>query len=162
MEKSKHQEVEVQITPMLDMAFQLLTFFILTYHPVPVEGQFNMNLLPAAPVLDTNAQTAPSDAPANPELPAALRTMTTVLRAGPSGQLGKITIGEVEVIGLKELQAKVHEAKSDTNAPFDQALIRADPALRYEELIKVIDVFTQEKIDKISFAELDANSGAAL
>ncbi len=42
------EEPTVQIAPMLDMAFQLLTFFILTYHPMPTEGQFVMNLLPAA------------------------------------------------------------------------------------------------------------------
>src|SRR3954469_12161039 len=104
METMKRQEVEIQITPMLDMAFQLLTFFILTYHPAPTEGQFNMNLLPAAPVLDANAQPAP-DTPVNPNdpIPAALRTMTTTLRAGPSGEIGKITIGEVDVIGLKDL-----------------------------------------------------------
>src|SRR6516164_148323 len=32
-------EVELPITPMLDMAFQLLAFFILTYHPSALEGQ---------------------------------------------------------------------------------------------------------------------------
>ena len=37
------------IAPMLDMAFQLLTFFVLTYHPAPQEGQFVMNLLPPQP-----------------------------------------------------------------------------------------------------------------
>ena len=26
-------EVDIPVTPMLDMAFQLLTFFIFTYHP---------------------------------------------------------------------------------------------------------------------------------
>ena len=52
MKKSKAAEVEVQITPMLDMAFQLLTFFILTYRPAPAEGQFSMNLLPAQAVAD--------------------------------------------------------------------------------------------------------------
>ena len=48
--------VEVPITPMLDMAFQLLTFFILTYHPMPVEGQFVMNLLPAQPATQMEAE----------------------------------------------------------------------------------------------------------
>ncbi len=27
------------ITPMLDMSFQLLSFFILTFRPMPTEGQ---------------------------------------------------------------------------------------------------------------------------
>jgi len=37
-------EVNLPITPMLDMAFQLLTFFIFTYHPSGMEGQMEMNL----------------------------------------------------------------------------------------------------------------------
>ena len=32
------------ITPMLDMSFQLLSFFILTFHPMPTEGQLSINL----------------------------------------------------------------------------------------------------------------------
>ena len=40
-------EVELPITPMLDMAFQLLAFFILTYHPSALEGQIRL-ALPAA------------------------------------------------------------------------------------------------------------------
>ena len=50
MDKKAKVEAQpnVPIAPMLDMAFQLLTFFVLTYHPAPAEGQFVMNLLPAA------------------------------------------------------------------------------------------------------------------
>ena len=35
---------------MLDMAFQLLTFFILTFRTVPVEGQINLRLPPPKPI----------------------------------------------------------------------------------------------------------------
>ena len=44
--------------------------------------------------------------------------------------------------------------------PFEQALIQADPALKYEELLKVVDIYSSLKITKISFAELEP--GAAL
>ncbi len=47
LEKTRAESVAVPVTPMLDMAFQLLTFFILTYQPMPSEVQFSMNLLPA-------------------------------------------------------------------------------------------------------------------
>ena len=46
------QPPDVPITPMLDMAFQLLTFFVLTYRPAPAKVQFGMKLLPAARHLD--------------------------------------------------------------------------------------------------------------
>lgn len=41
-------EVAIPITPMLDVAFQLLAFFILTYNPFSLEGQVNLSL-PANP-----------------------------------------------------------------------------------------------------------------
>jgi biopolymer transport protein ExbD len=160
MKRSKQQEVEVQITPMLDMAFQLLTFFILTYHPSPIEGQFSMNLLPAAPVIDMNApETETKEAQSNEALPAALRTMTTSLHAGPGGTLGRVNVGDLEVQGMKELEAKLRQILSDKNLPFDQALIQADPDLRYDELMKVINIYSDLKITKISFAELTDTGG---
>ena len=40
------EEVELNLAAMLDMAFQLLTFFILTFKPAPVEGQITLRLRP--------------------------------------------------------------------------------------------------------------------
>ncbi len=39
-------EADLPITPMLDMSFQLLSFFIMTFHPTPTEGQIAMTLPP--------------------------------------------------------------------------------------------------------------------
>lgn len=36
--------INVPITPMLDMSFQLLSFFILTFRPMPTEGQLSIGL----------------------------------------------------------------------------------------------------------------------
>jgi biopolymer transport protein ExbD len=156
LKRRKHEEVEIQITPMLDMAFQLLTFFIMTYHPAPAEGQFSMNLLPAAPQLNLDAAPTDANAPADPNVPAALRTMKTTLYAAADGTLGRVTVGEVEVQGMEQLRAKLQEILSDKTLPFDQALIQADPQLKYEELVKVVDVFSKLDITKISFGEIEA------
>ena len=37
-------EPDLPITPMLDMSFQLLAFFIMTFRPAPLEGQIAMTL----------------------------------------------------------------------------------------------------------------------
>lgn len=149
-------EVEIQVAPMLDMAFQLLTFFILTYRPSPLEGQFSMNLLPAAPAIDMSAE-APSEAePTTADVPTALRTLTTSLYARPDGTIDRIVLGEVELADLEELRGRLKEITKDKTLPFDQALIQAAPDLSYTELIKVIDVFAGPEINitKISFGEL--------
>src|SRR5947207_9141162 len=44
---SEHVEPDLPITPMLDMSFQLLSFFIMTFKPAPTEGQIAMSLPPA-------------------------------------------------------------------------------------------------------------------
>src|SRR5687768_13663227 len=106
---------------MLDMAFQLLTFFILTYHPAPSEGQFAMNLLPAAPALDMNAP-APTEAPTGPtDLPAAVRTLTTTLRAAPSGALASIRIAENEPMAdIEALREQARAIFGNKELPFEQ------------------------------------------
>src|SRR5580692_3584068 len=50
--KRDQGSVEMNLAAMLDMAFQLLTFFILTFRPAPIEGQLALNMPP--PVAQTN------------------------------------------------------------------------------------------------------------
>src|SRR5581483_4942623 len=47
---------DLPITPMLDMSFQLLAFFIFTFRPAPTEGQ----LLLALPKVEGGESAAPS------------------------------------------------------------------------------------------------------
>ncbi|WP_435006797.1 ExbD/TolR family protein [Tundrisphaera lichenicola] len=153
-------EIEIPITPMLDMAFQLLTFFILTYKPAPIEGQFSMNLLPAQAATEISKEQPKEEA--TPSLDAELRTLKTVLRAGELGQLGEVTLADNPVADLVELKKELEVFVNDPNVVFDQALIRVDPQLKYSELVKVIDVFASLKpkpLTKISFAELDPSGG---
>ena len=48
--------VEMNLAAMLDMAFQLLSFFILTFRPAPIEGQLSLNLPPPVPVTKVDQQ----------------------------------------------------------------------------------------------------------
>jgi biopolymer transport protein ExbD len=136
----KSEGPEVPITPMLDMAFQLLTFFVLTYKPAPSEGQFVMNLLPPQPATAISAE-APSDKPSD-TLPATLRTLPTVLKAGPGGRLDQIVVGETPLAtDTKALEAELDKYLSDPDLPFEQTLLRVDPRLRYSEFIRVVNAF---------------------
>ena len=152
-------EIEIPITPMLDMAFQLLTFFILTYHPSPSEGQFSMNLLPPAAVTEITKE-QPKDSSAT--LDATLRTLTTILKAGESGALAEVVLADRPIQDMDQLKTELEGFVNDPILSFDQALIKVDPHLKYSELIKVIDVFSSLKpkpLTKLSFAELTSNEG---
>jgi biopolymer transport protein ExbD len=152
--KRKRDEVEIPITPMLDMAFQLLTFFVLTFKPAPTELQFVMNLLPSQPAIPVGTDPPPPEDAASDELPAGLRTLPTLLRAGAGGTLGRVTLGERDIQGMDALQQELGLILNDPTLPFDQALIKVDADLKYSELMQVIDVFSKLKVTKISFAEL--------
>lgn len=91
------------ITPMLDMAFQLLAFFVMTYHPHAAEGHIDGKLLPpkAAVKGPENSKpkddTAPSTEP-DPEGDA----LVVVVKAMPRGQVeGKLQEGDPTRIQLK-------------------------------------------------------------
>jgi hypothetical protein len=123
---------------------------------MPTEGQFSMNLMPAAPATDFREQAAAEAAPANDSVPAALRTLPTVLRAGQGGVLGRVTLGEQEIEGMDALKAELKLILQDPTLPFDQALITVDPKLKYSELMQVINVFSSLKVTKIAFGEISA------
>src|SRR6516162_7374228 len=55
-------EVELPITPMLDMAFQIMIFFIVTYHPSALEVHIDGNLLPP-PSLAKKPRDMPTEKP---------------------------------------------------------------------------------------------------
>jgi biopolymer transport protein ExbD len=45
----KNEKVEIPMTPMIDIVFQLLVFFIMTFKIVSQEGDFNIKMPLAAP-----------------------------------------------------------------------------------------------------------------
>jgi biopolymer transport protein ExbD len=157
--KKVQEEVNIPITPMLDMAFQLLTFFVLTYRPSPTEIQYGMNFMPAAPATDFRAKAEAAPTEANDNIPASLRTLPTILHADPGGTLGRVLLGENEIQGMDALKRELEVILKDPSLPFDQALIKFDPELKYEELMKVINVFHSLKVTKVSFAQLTAADG---
>jgi biopolymer transport protein ExbD len=159
----KAKEPEVPITPMLDMAFQLLTFFVLTYRALPTEGSIVMSFIPAQPATAMSAET-PSDKPSD-SLPVSLRTLPTILRAGAGGSLREIQVGEQTIdTDPVALERELDKYFQDPNLPFDQTMLKVDPTLKYSELMKVINAFMNafvhaKKEPKLSFDELTSSEG---
>jgi biopolymer transport protein ExbD len=151
------------VAPMLDMAFQLLTFFVLTYKPAPAEVQYTMNLLPPQPATSITSE-APTDKPSD-NLPASLRTLPTILRAGEGGRLAQIMVGETPIpTGTKELELELDKYFKDPDLPFDQTMLKVDPRLKYSELMKVMNAFMNaflhaNKPPNITFEELVPGEG---
>jgi biopolymer transport protein ExbD len=165
--RRKQNEVELNLAAMLDMAFQLLAFFILTFKPSPVEGQISLHMPPAKPVANVNAEKQAGENVTDISPVAGLDTIVISLFSTPSGDLTSMAVGEQNVATQKELDARLRTIFKDPGSPFDQVIIQVDSALRYEELMQVVDICTRQtlasgqKLSKLSFVELPHDGSAA-
>jgi biopolymer transport protein ExbD len=162
--RRKHRsqsEVELNLAAMLDMAFQLLAFFILTFRPPPLEGQIALRLPPPQATVVVKEGEAAGSNVENKNPLEGMNTLTISVSADPkSGSITGLRVGESPVAGIAALDGRLKELFSDQGNPFDQVIIQVSDSCRYEELMKIIDVCTHQtlpggkKLSKLSFVEL--------
>ena len=148
-------EVVLPITPMLDMAFQLLTFFIFTYRPSALEGHMDLTL-PAAGEARAAApeDVDPSTSDTELQLPS---EVTIVLKGAPdgSGVLEKLVMeqraGNTPLANLDELVKFLQKARGElTNQ--DDVKIQADSKLKYRYVMEVMDLCMKAGFRNVGFA----------
>jgi biopolymer transport protein ExbD len=153
-------EVELNLAAMLDMAFQLLAFFILTFRPSPVEGQIILRLPPPSPVVDPQAKEKAGSDLSNENPPIGVETLTISAFSNDQGRIDTLTVGSVPVKGVAGLDTHLKRILTDEANTFEQIIVQVGSKLRYEELMSVVDVCTRQKlangepITKLSFMEL--------
>ncbi len=157
-----HHEVELNLTAMLDLAFQLLAFFILTFRPLPFEGNVSLHLPPPQPVTRTDGgEKAGADA-SNTNPLEGLNTLVVTVLAEPDGRIGGLAVAGTSVPGISGLRTTVKSILSDPTNAFDQLVIQVSSDLSYQALMDVLDVCVDqqlsngEKLTKLSFVELAA------
>lgn len=157
--------VEMNLAAMLDMAFQLLTFFILTFRPAPIEGQLALNLPPPVPL--TNVESAGPGGEASPDT-LAMETLHLHITADEQGDVHTLNVeaipllkGPFDEASGQRLNQKLKALFGVQQIPFDRIQIDVDGRLRYGELMKVIDVCQRQKLpdgspmQRISFTEIE-------
>ena len=159
------QEVELNMASMLDMAFQLLTFFILTFRPPPLEGQISLRLPPAKMVANPTGKNEAGNQDKTPVDIKGVNTLTITVSAKKDGDIdfdnNSTGVGNQPVTSLAELSAKLQGILKNPDSPFEQVIVQSSPGLRYGELMQVVNVCTrqkfpdgQKKLDKLSFEEM--------
>src|ERR1700685_3159868 len=93
---SGDEEVELNLAAMLDMAFQLLTFFTLTFKPAPVEGQISLRMPPPQPLANANA-TKQAGATDSKDPVQGFNTLAIILATDDTGRLTHIYVAQQEV-----------------------------------------------------------------
>ena len=151
------------VTPMLDMAFQLLAFFIMTYHPPAREAAIDGTLKPAS----NYTTKGPQEGGPDPVIKLKLRI---VVQATPGGLPQSITLlkpplreikvaavntkGDVQVEfaeALKKLTAALAQSAKDVESKEMELEIDAARALRYGYFIAVREVAEWSGFKKIGF-----------
>jgi len=126
------EKIDINMTPMIDVVFQLMAFFLMTFKVSTVEGDFNLKL----------PKDERSAGPANTQV----EMIDVILKAKPDGDLLYVQIGGKAPFGgglrgfadlTTQVALKVKQAReADQEVPEIQ--IDADDNLRYENIISTI------------------------
>ena len=174
--RRSNEDVELNVTAMLDMAFQLLAFFVLTFKPPPGEDQIYLKLPPAQPVAGMRGtQAAGADETKDPKDVKTTKSLTVQLDDGGSGAISAVQVGIPDVamkpVPYNELERELRGyfkakeenetsgQKGNAQGDYEQVVINASPTLRWEEVMKVIDLctkFTTVKGDKLPAVSLSS------
>jgi biopolymer transport protein ExbD len=155
--KNDDPGVVLPITPMLDMAFQLLAFFIFVYHPSDLEGQMELNL----PDKKEAAAEEPPDKPqpAGMDEPQVEADISVILRTQHDGQrdgeISQILIregpDEVPVENTDALLKQLTERRSKL-ANKEGIKLQGDGRLKWAKIVSIMDVCRKAGFRDVGFA----------
>jgi biopolymer transport protein ExbD len=129
-------KIELQMTPMIDIVFQLNIFFLFTFKIILPEGDFNIRMPSAAAARATEISES---------LP-----MTLVMKAGPSGELAELGLAGRSFgnrpDAFAQLHAQIRGMVDDAGGPGTasdlEVEIDADFDLHYEYVMRAITAVT--------------------
>ncbi len=159
---SKHRsttdfvEPDLPITPMLDMCFQLMAFFIFTFRPAPTEGQIAMSL----PKVEGGANALPNIDNDQPD------AFLVRVEAASNGTIAKITVTKKEDIEtrpidlgadlnayLKEMKSRHETARGDKSKA--KVSLEIQENLLQEYVVALLDVSLRAGFTNIAPVPLD-------
>jgi biopolymer transport protein ExbD len=152
-------EPNLPVTPMLDMAFQLLAFFVMTYHPSDLEGQMELSLPSEAISQAQDKEDIKTDAQVDKDQELKLAANITVI---VRTQRDNVNTGLISGIALQDDAGtspvdtldKLREELKSRHATVENKeniKIQADSKLKWEEVISVMDACQQAGFKNISF-----------
>ncbi len=155
------EDVELNVASMLDMAFQLLAFFIMTFRPPPNEGAIALRMPLPHPigVPATGPTTCGGGVGGDVQT---VKTLTIELRSR-GGALDAIRVGVPSRTEMTEVAFNQLDGKLSTflqgSLGFEQVLIMAAPNLHWGEVMRVAEVCSNQRLsDGSKLAKLNFRS----
>ncbi|HKI33924.1 MAG TPA: biopolymer transporter ExbD [Gemmataceae bacterium] len=168
--KGINSKVQMPITPMLDMSFQLLFFFLLNYHPAALEGQMDLALPTekpklikdnlAKPLEDEVGEDEPPKVPPevtvlvkanvgdDPEIAGQISQISVQLQEGPT-PIQQEGVSTDQLLNLlTEHLKKVRETLGNQN----DVVMKAERRLKWQYVVRVRDACQKAGFTNAHFA----------
>jgi biopolymer transport protein ExbD len=154
--RGNDEKLEMNMTPMIDVCFQLIIFFMLSLRLYSAEGDFSIKMPLYAP-----REGVPDDRQTPP--------VKVRLHADPKGNLAGIVMGQRKVSSFKELQQNIRDIAGLDRGPAGssgntEVELDCDYNLKYSYVVDVLTAISgylsEDKhtivrlIDKIKFAPI--------
>jgi biopolymer transport protein ExbD len=144
------EKVDIQMTPMIDIVFQLMAFFLMTFKVASVEGDFNLKL----PKAERSAGAANTQS----------EMLTIKLRSTANGELASLQIQGSGPINGKAVPSPYRQLRNFVEIKVSQARsagqeepeiqIDADDLLRYSNIIDTIEAVSATRGPNGEFQQL--------
>ncbi len=128
------EDIELQMTPMIDIVFQLLIFFVMTFKIVAPEGDFQIKM----PASASEGIPDPEQSP----------PITLTMRSDSNGRLISMQFGTVELgTDFEALRIKMREIAGDDAGPgsaasMPEVTLKCDYDLQYRYTMAAISKVT--------------------
>jgi biopolymer transport protein ExbD len=161
------EDVQLNLASMLDMAFQLLAFFILTFQSLADEPETRMCMPPPLKAAEVGGKQAPGQAE-NRDLDAVRPAKTLLITvADRDGEIDFLQVGVPSIappaqIQFPQLNDTLTQYFKGSGDAFEQVIINGTGTLRWGELMRVVDTCSIQKfsdgtrLKKLSFALVGA------
>jgi biopolymer transport protein ExbD len=152
----KPVDVSLPITPMLDMSFQLLFFFVMTFQAAnALEGQLDLYLPKAgAPQAKQPDQVDLSkDSEADLESQAEVTVEVTSQKGAIDGLSIREKARNTPVTSVKALTPALQKLRTELGGNLARVKIQAESRLKYARLVEVMDASLAAGFKTVEFAQ---------
>ncbi|RUL87539.1 ExbD/TolR family protein [Tautonia sociabilis] len=157
--KAPEETVEFPVAPMLDMSFQLLAFFILTFQAPSGESRIDLYLPSAPAALIASPDASPGRTRPGSMAPDLETDLVVRAEADELGDLVSLSLQGSEVPDAGALRDRLRRYREQLLGEPVTIRLVADDRLRYEEAARIIGACSAAGVDAVRLAGSDPGAG---